>query len=364
MIHHFKKVFRSSEKAGRNAKIAFEAVEPRVLFSATPVDSIETPDGVHHSLPVIHEEAPARVPVPTGAPDGGVPQIVDGDGALLLEGLNDYAAELASEGRREIVFISTDVSGYEYIVSHLDPSYEVFLINAHSDGIAQIAGALAGTTGVDAIHLLTHGSEGRLFPGGTEFNAETMQNEHRIWLEAIRDALSDDADFLIYGCDFTSGEEGLAAAELLSTILGADIAASTDSTGHADFGGNWDLETEIGLIESEMLSIEGWNGLLAPISIVNTNDATTLANNVIGGGITLGRRPIPVLPSRRAPLPVRPDTLRNGSVTRAVSSSRPVLQARSPDRTPREELRSMRPAREITPTWPHSVAELRLMLLF
>lgn len=73
-----------------------------------------------------------------------------------------------------------------------------------------LSGALRG---LDVMHLRTHGREGRLFPGGTEVNAVSMRNEHRVRLERIRDAFSNDADFPINGCDFTSGEEGLEAAE-------------------------------------------------------------------------------------------------------------------------------------------------------
>lgn len=65
----------------------------------------------------------------------------------MLEGLNEYVTEMASEGRREIVFISTDVANDDHIVPPLDPANEVFLIASNSDGIAQVAGALRGTTG-------------------------------------------------------------------------------------------------------------------------------------------------------------------------------------------------------------------------
>jgi len=244
----FKKVFRRSKKAEEDLKLKFEAVEPRVLFSATLVDTVESSDAAHHSLPLVQEEAPAYLMERSQVAELAAPAIMDGDGALLLDSLNAYASEMAAEGRREIVFISTDVDDYEGIVSQLDFRYGVFLIDSDSDGVEQIARALEGRSNVDAIHLLAHGSEGRLFLGGTELNAESMQNGHRVWLEAIRNSLSEDADFLIYGCDFTAGGEGRAAAELLSTLLDADIAASTDATGHSDLGGDWNLETELGLI--------------------------------------------------------------------------------------------------------------------
>ena len=42
-----------------------------------------------------------------------------------------------------------------------------------------------------------------------------------------------DADLLIYGCNFGQGEAGQEAMETLAELTGADIAASTDRTGHS-----------------------------------------------------------------------------------------------------------------------------------
>jgi hypothetical protein len=80
------------------------------------------------------------------------------------------------------------------------------------------------------MHLRTHGREGRLFPGGTEVDAVSMRNEHRGRLERIRDAFSNDADFLINGCDFTSGEEGLEAAEQWSPMQSRTTTTSPMAT--------------------------------------------------------------------------------------------------------------------------------------
>ena len=66
-------------------------------------------------------------------------------------------------------------------------------------------------------------------------------------------ALSDDADILVYGCNFAAGEKGAEAVMLLAGLTGADVAASEDLTGAARQGGDWDLETRIGLIEAGLI---------------------------------------------------------------------------------------------------------------
>ncbi|MBF0621207.1 MAG: DUF4347 domain-containing protein [Magnetococcales bacterium] len=48
------------------------------------------------------------------------------------------------------------------------------------------------------------------------------------------DALSEDADILFYGCDVAAGDDGTAFVKGLSQLTGADVTASTDTTGSTD----------------------------------------------------------------------------------------------------------------------------------
>jgi VCBS repeat-containing protein len=280
---------RNRTDSRESEKLRFESIEPRVLFSATAVEPVAEEVEAHHQPPALEVED--QLVIATHAPaDSGSSLPEDAD--AILTNLNFHAADIEATERREIVFLSTTVEDFEYLLEHLDPAYEVFLIDGKSDGISQIAGALEGITGVDAIHLIGHGNEGRLYLGETVLDAESMLGEHRASLESISTALSPDADLLIYGCDFTAGENGLAAARLLAALTGADVAASTDDTGSEALGGDWDLETTIGTTESKGLSVPTWNGVLAgaaPVLDLNSTDAVTVAsdnfssNNASGG---------------------------------------------------------------------------------
>lgn len=255
-----------------------------MLFSATAIDPAADDVETHHDPPAPVVEQRLIEESPSSPEHGPLP--ID-DANAILSGLNFHAADLEATERREIVFLSTSVENHGYLLEHLDPAYEVYLIDGGSDGVGQIAAALEGLSGIDAIHLIAHGDEGRLFLGATVLDSNSMSGAHRAWLEAIGGSLSPDADILIYGCHFTGGTAGMEAATLLGELTGADVAASTDGTGHVDLGGDWDLETEIGEVGTTGLSVPDWSGLLAPISITNTNNATTLANNIIGSGISL-----------------------------------------------------------------------------
>ena len=89
---------------------------------------------------------------------------------------------------------------------------EIILLDGDRDGIVQIAESLSERTGIDAVHLISHGSSGELQLGTGALNCRSMSGEYADELATIRRCLSEQADILIYGCDFAGGEDGQAAA--------------------------------------------------------------------------------------------------------------------------------------------------------
>ena len=81
------------------------------------------------------------------------------------------------------------------------------------------------------------------------------------------EALADDGDILIYGCDLAGSQEGRSLIEALSRLTGADVAASEDRTGAAAKGGDWELEFRTGSIEAQIVvsadEQRAWNHILA-----------------------------------------------------------------------------------------------------
>ncbi|MCB1420832.1 MAG: DUF4347 domain-containing protein, partial [Notoacmeibacter sp.] len=154
---------------------------------------------------------------------------------------------------------------------------------------------LAGRSGIDAIHIVSHGSAGQLVLGSASLTLQSMSSEHADDLSIIRDALSDSADIMIYGCDFAAGVEGQLAVAALAEATNADIAASDDLTGAAALGGDWDLEVAQGTIETHAISPSAWAGTLdLTITDVGTGGVgvtgpaiDNLAAAMLGGGVTV-----------------------------------------------------------------------------
>lgn len=160
-----------------------------------------------------------------------------------------------------IVFIESDVAGYAQLVDSLAPGSEVHVLDAGLDGLAEIARILGGRSGVETVHIVSHGADGLLQLGTTRLEAANLAG-HMDALGQIKSALAPGADLLLYGCDVAAGPKGAALLEGLHQATGADIAASNDATGAAALGGDWLLESTVGAVQSASISAPSYTGLL------------------------------------------------------------------------------------------------------
>ncbi|MEZ5844371.1 MAG: Ig-like domain-containing protein [Hyphomicrobiaceae bacterium] len=245
------------------------ALEPRVVFDASGV------------VLAAEADAATRVDGPSTETAGQA-----ADHAELIGALMASAAPEASS--TSVVFIDAAVQDAGTLANAIPTGAEIVWIGNDSDGVAQIAHYLAGRTGIESIHILSHGSAGQLRLGNGVLTTESISGEHADELATIRASLTDGADILIYGCDFGQDADAIAA---LARATGADIAASTDATGHADLGGDWELEASSGAIEATGIFAPDYSGLLAPLTItpVGTGGvtATSLAQQLMGSDVTI-----------------------------------------------------------------------------
>ena len=177
----------------------------------------------------------------------------------------------------EIVFIDSSIEDLGTLVGSVDPNSEIILLDKYRDGIEQIADVLSNRRNVDAIHILSHGRQGELQLGITRLTLASMNYQHADDLAVIARSLSENADILIYGCEFAQGAVGHAAIDRLSTLTKADVIASTDVTGHTNYGGNWLLELATGPIEAAVAilvqSQDEWIGVLPTANLTSDEDS-------------------------------------------------------------------------------------------
>ncbi|WP_305884986.1 DUF4347 domain-containing protein, partial [Oscillatoria sp. HE19RPO] len=116
-------------------------------------------------------------------------------------------------------------------------------------GIEQITNALANQKNIESVQILSHGSEGSLKLGADVLNGNDIEN-FNTQLKQWGNALTENGDILLYGCDVAAGETGQNFVKRLSELTGADVAASNDLTGNQAQDGDWDLEIATGKIET------------------------------------------------------------------------------------------------------------------
>jgi hypothetical protein len=150
-----------------------------------------------------------------------------------------------------IVFVDSTVDDYQSLVSSAAPGTEVVVLDATQDGVSQITSALAGRSGVESVQILSHGSSGQLQLGSTQLGLETL-NQYSAQIQSWSSSLTETADILLYGCNVAAGDIGNQFVQQFATLTDADVAASTDLTGNKALGGDWDLETAVGQIETSL----------------------------------------------------------------------------------------------------------------
>ncbi|MCP8690154.1 DUF4347 domain-containing protein, partial [Marinobacterium sedimentorum] len=212
------------------------------------------------------------------------PEPASADDTFSAPGADATAVAGSADNRQEIVFIDTQVQDYQQLLAGLPVGVEVVMFDASSDGLQVIADTLAGHEGIDAIHILSHGDSGQVQLGNDWLDSATIATRSDL-LAAIGQSLSEDGDILLYGCTLGSDGAGLEFIQSLASATGADIAASSDLTGAASLGGDWELEATQGSIETASLDLSDYSGLLTAFSdSLDTNvGLVTSFTSTLGG---------------------------------------------------------------------------------
>ena len=181
------------------------------------------------------------------------------------------ASDAQAGATTTLLVIDPSVRDWQTLVEDLDEGTDYFVLDPDADGLTQIAQALEAHSPVSSLHIVSHGETGEVLLGSGALNTDTL-SQYAEQLSAIGSGLTESGDILLYGCDIGEGEAGDAFLNALAAATSADIAASTDLTGAAALGGNWQLEASTGQIEAGVAisaqAQHAFGELLAPQPVV------------------------------------------------------------------------------------------------
>jgi hypothetical protein len=176
------------------------------------------------------------------------------------------AASVSEQTFDEIIFIDSAVSDQTLLIESLQRNVEVIYLPSDHDGLTYISKILEGRSGITAVHLVSHGEPGAVMLGQTMINSDSLTG-YKYELLTLKNALSPDADILLYGCNISQDEIGKNFLTDLQAMTNADIAASDNLTGGIAQGGDWVLESKRGEVQTASIfdnqSIKNYSGLLA-----------------------------------------------------------------------------------------------------
>ena len=227
-------------------------------------------------------------------PDIAAPETIDPMDVLTA------APDTERLSANTLVFVDLGIPDAQTIINSLRATgADIVLIHSNQDGLLVVSQHLADRSDVAAVHIISHGSPGSLSLGSTELTADSLQRNSNA-IAQWGNALSSDADILLYGCNLAATEDGRFLIDSLAELTQADVAASVDLTGHASVGGDWQLEYTSGEVTASAIanSLSGaWAYALADVNVSTTLDtvdapdlnsiAALLANKGADGEISL-----------------------------------------------------------------------------
>jgi Domain of unknown function (DUF4347)/Domain of unknown function (DUF4082) len=149
---------------------------------------------------------------------------------------------------RSIAFVDSQIADFATVMANTKSDVTV-LLDPTKDGVAQITNVLSHYQNLTAVEIVSHGNTGEIQLGKNSLNANSL-SQHAAELQQWNKSLAAGADILLYGCYVAAGAAGQTFIQDLSSLTGADVAASNNLTGNAAQGGDWQLEYATGKIET------------------------------------------------------------------------------------------------------------------
>ncbi len=188
---------------------------------------------------------------------------------------------------KELLIVDGAVQNKSVFLSQDRPGVDIIEIESGKSGIVQLLATLTRYRNLEAVHVISHATSGKLQLGNDVIDAKTFE-ENVSALAALNGAIKSGGDLLFYGCELAKGAEGERFLEVVKGDYDFDIAASNDLTGNDAEKANWDLEIQTGDIEAtplpESIASKDFTGTLQFSGTIDFSQIKNTGDYNISGG--------------------------------------------------------------------------------
>jgi len=189
-------------------------------------------------------------------------KVTDLSGSLALS--HQYGGDVS-----EVVFIDSAVKDPQKIVDSLSKAPEVVYLHSGQDGVKEITDYLQDKTNIDTIRIISEGNYRQIMLGSDVITTDNI-GKYKEAIASWQGHLSHGGDILFYGCNIAKDNAGQNVLGKIADWTGADIAASTNTTG---LQGDWNLEYSIGAIQAHSITVADYDHNLSTYTVSNGNDS-------------------------------------------------------------------------------------------
>ncbi|WFU38082.1 VCBS domain-containing protein [Bradyrhizobium sp. CB82] len=183
---------------------------------------------------------------------------------------------MIATNKREIVFIDQGVDDLGTLLDGIRSDVEPLLLSSDEPAVRQMARAVRGRKGLQAVHIIAHGQPGEVAFSAGRLSLDTIDRDAGE-LAVLGGAIGQGGELLIWSCAVARGERGAAFVSAIADATGAKVAASERRIGAAAHGGSWEL-APIGIIGSGRPPITAV-GRRTYAGVLDTSNTTISGNN-------------------------------------------------------------------------------------
>lgn len=137
----------------------------------------------------------------------------------------------------ELLIVDPAVENADLLLAGLNREMPVLRLSGNAP-LSEISCALSDISGLERLHVLSHGAPGALSLAGENFSLDALLR-HPDLLSALDSALESDGEILFYGCSVAGGSDGYRFTSGLGDALDRCIVASPAPVGRMEDGGSW-----------------------------------------------------------------------------------------------------------------------------